>query len=1014
MEFGVLGPLTVIRDGRPLRVEGLHSQRVLAGLLLDAGRPVSVGQLIDLAWDEPPATARQQLRTAVHRLRRTLGPPAGPSLRTVRSGYQLDLADCRFDVAEFTTGVAGARRLAAADALAAAADAFHAALALWRGEALAGLAGDALARHATRLDELRLAATEECAEVELRLGRHRRLVPQLRQLTAEHPLRERFAVLLMTALIHDGQRPDAIAVYQEHARRLHDDLGIDPGDALREAYLDAIGRPAAGDPVTSAPPSGPPPSDPPPSGPAPRHLPRAPRRLIGREPELDRIAHAGQHPGPGPHVVVIDGMAGVGKSALALTAARAAQARYPDAHLFIDLHGHSEHEPVTTHDALGILLRQLEVDQRSIPDSGPERVALWRRRLQGQRTIVLLDNAAGSAQIDPLLDLDGPGLVLVTSRTRLAPIDGATCLSVDLLDQRDAVALLRDTADDRVSADPVAAAAIVELCGRLPLAVRLVGHRLRHRPRWTIDMMATQLADAARAPIAISAEGTSAEAAFDLSYRQLQPRQQLLFRRLGLHPAGTFEVWAAASLADLPMEETTDLLDRLVEVNLVQADIPGQYRLHDLVRAFAASLVTEPERAAAVERMLHGYLYAMDRAGHHLMVTARAAVLPVPPAPYGPVFADDAAGAAWALANWPRLMEQVRIAEQAAAHGYTARLALMALHSADVFGLSADGLRLAEQAIAAAETLGEDALVASANHLAGGLYLRLGRYADCRASVERAIHLYQRLGNQELARNLRKNTIILLRHEGRHLEGVRLAVDVCRVAREQHDPVGEAIARVESAATLHQLGRHLAAQRELIAAVPVLRLTGHALSVALGWLGSVNIALGQHAAAGVVLTWAINLKRQLGNLGGAAETLSDYGRLLTANGDPQAGLRLQQQAYDQACALSDGYFEPIIANHLGETLTVLGRGEEALTLHGRALHEARRRQWPYEQARAHAGIAAALLRGRPERAAAERATAVARLTALGMSAEAAADVCDLPARNRDRYERTRLPPRVIG
>ncbi|MFG2041601.1 BTAD domain-containing putative transcriptional regulator [Dactylosporangium sp. NPDC048998] len=999
MEFGILGPLTVTVDGRALHVGGLHSRLVLAGLLINAGRPVSVEQLIDLAWQEPPATVRQQVRNAVHRLRHLFdahrdGREAA-SLRTVQIGYQLDLGDSRLDAEQFTAGLASARQLAANGTLIDAVAAFRGALGLWRGAALAGLPGAVLARHATGLEDLRLAAVEECAEAELRLGLHRRLIPELQHLLAEHPLRERFATLLMTALIQDGRRPDAIQVYHELVQRLRDELGIDPGEPLRDAYLEAIRTldqpspsPAEGETVpagtatTST-------NDP------PRCLPRPPLRLIGREHELQQILAAGpaldRAGARSPQVVVIDGMAGVGKSALALTVAHAMADRFPDAHLFIDLHGHSEQQPVTTHEALGTLLRQLDLGRQAMPDSVPDRIALWRRRLHGRRGIVLLDNAARTAQIEPLLQLDGPSLILVTSRTRLAPIDGAIAVSLDLLDPRDAVALLRHTADQRVDDDPGAAAAIVELCGRLPLAIRLVGHRLRHRARWSAAMMQTQLATAARAPITISVEGHSTAAAFDLSYRQLSEPQQLLFRRLGLHPAGTLEVWAAAALADLPAHDTADLLDELVEVNLVQADIPGRYRLHDLIRAFAATLVTDQEHRPATLRMLDAYVQTLEVAGRHLETHRWNIGAPQPTARPGQAFSTSADGAAWAFTNWSTIVALVDIAEQAGAHRHAALLARMAYRSAEVFGLSTEALRLAERALAATEALGDDALTADTNALAGALYLRLGRHAECRACVERATHLYQRFGNDQLALSMQVNTTVLLRHEGRHLDAVRTAEAALSVARARLDRFLESRALVEGAAALHELGRHEQARRMLVDAAQDLRhRSAHALSIALGWLGSVHIALHQPDAAAIALLWAINLKRQHGNIGGAAEALSDYGRLLATEGNPEAALRYQRQAYEQVrTTVGDGYFEPIIANHLGETLTVLGRYDEAIAFHRRALREAEHRHWPYERARARAGIAAALRHSDPDEADVVRTQAITELVAIGLDPDTA-------------------------
>ncbi|WP_433046762.1 BTAD domain-containing putative transcriptional regulator [Dactylosporangium sp. CS-033363] len=956
MEFSILGPVAVTASGAQLPIGGLRDRLVLAGLLMRAGRPVGADELIDLVWDDPPGTARQQLRTVVHRLRNVIDGVGGPAvLRTVAAGYQLDVPAESLDAVRFSAGVSDARRLVAGGALAEAVEAFQRALGLWRGPALAGLPGTVIAGHAAGLEEQRLAAVEECADAELRLGEHRPLIPRLQQLAAEHPVRERLAALLMTAFVRDGRRSEAIDVYQSLARRLREDLGIDPGEQARAAYLAAIAEPVGAGAAD-----------------APRFLPRAPQRLVGRSGELERLLAL-----DAPVVAVIDGMAGVGKSALALTAAHAAGERFPDARLFINLRGHSEQPPLTAHEALGTLLRQLDPDPRGVPDQPADRVAQWRARLRDRRAVVVLDNAADSAQIEPLLPAGGEALVLVTSRARLSPEGGAVSVSLEPLAPDAAVELLRQTADERVSDDPEAAAAIVALCGRLPLAIHLVGHRLRHRPQWTPGMMQAQLAAAAPAPITVSVEGRTTAAAFALSYRHLSESRQRLFRRLGLHPAGAFAVWAAAALAELPADETEDLLDDLVEANLVQADLPGQYRLHDLLRVFAASLVGDEERASATVRMLDAYLSVLTDAGR------RGEVRRWQPRPRP--FGSAASAATWTYANWSTITALIGVAEAVGAHRHTALLVRMVIRPASVAGRNSDALPLVDRALAAADALGDDELAADTHKMAGALFLAAGRPAECRASVERALALYSRLGNQPMADSMRAHMITLLRHEGRHGEAVRATEEAVAPARATGDRLAEAVALSEGANVLHELGRDREAKPMLLAAVRLLRdRKDDTLSITLGTLGSVLTTLGETAAATGVLLWAIRLKQQFGNVGGAAEALSDYGRLLAANGDPEAGLRLQQLAYRQASALDYDYFEPLIGNHIGATLSLLGRFPEAVTHHRKALRQARARQWPFQQARALAGLAVALRPTDPAAAETARTEAVALDRAIGI------------------------------
>ncbi|WP_433206111.1 BTAD domain-containing putative transcriptional regulator [Dactylosporangium sp. CS-047395] len=961
MEFSILGPVAVTANGAQLPIGGLRDRLVLAGLLMRAGRPVGADELIDLVWDDPPGTARQQLRTVVHRLRTVINGVDGPAaLRTVPAGYQLDVPAESLDAVRFTAKVGDARRLVADGALAEAVEAFQQALGLWRGPAFAGLPGTVIAGHAAGLEEQRLAAVEECADAELRLGEHRPLIPRLQQLTAEHPVRERLAALLMTALVRDGRRSEAVDVYQALARRLREDLGIDPGEQVRAAYLTAIAEPVA-------------------AADTPRFLPRAPQRLVGRAGELERLLAL-----DAPVVAVIDGMAGVGKSALALTAAHAAGERFPDARLFINLRGHSEQPPLTAHEALGTLLRQLDPDPRGVPDQQADRVAQWRARLRDRRAVVVLDNAADSAQIEPLLPAGGEVLVLVTSRARLSPEGGAVSVSLEPLAPDAAVELLRQAADDRVTADPRAAAGIVALCGRLPLAIHLVGHRLRHRPQWTPGMMQAQLAAAAPAPITVSVEGRTTAAAFALSYRHLSEPRQRLFRRLGLHPAGAFAVWAAAALAELPADETEDLLDDLVEANLVQADLPGQYRLHDLLRVFAASLVTDEEREPATVRMLNAYLSVLTAAGRHRYVRKWQPGGPGTPEPVQQ-FGSAAEAAAWTNANWSTITALVAVAEAVGAHRHTALMVRMAIRPASVAGRNTEALPLVSHALAAADALGDDELAADTHKMAGSLFLAAGQPADCRASVERAFELYTRIGDEPMADSMRAHMITVLRHEGRLLEAVQVTEEALARAQASGDRLAESVALVEGANVFHQLGRHAEAKAMLLEAVRDLRnRNGETMSIALGTLGSVLVALGETAAAAGCLLWSIRLKRQFNNFGGAAEALSDYGRMLAAHGDPAEALRVQRIAYQQVAALDYDYFEPIIDNHLGATLSLLGRCPEAAEHHRKALRQARARQWPFEQARALAGLAVALRESDPAAADQARAEATAAFRAIGV------------------------------
>ncbi|GAA4254220.1 hypothetical protein GCM10022255_058100 [Dactylosporangium darangshiense] len=919
MEFGILGPLAVSDGGRAVVVSGLRAQRALAGLIVHAGQVVSIETLVDYVWDEPPPTARQQIHTVVYRLRRQLGE----ALYTDVAGYRLDLKAARLDAAEFAVAVQRGRGLIAADDLAGGARELRRALEMWRGRAFEGVPGERIGTHATRLEEERLAAFEECAEAELELKQHRTLIPQLQALAAEQPLREGLATLLVTALARDGRQADAIRHYHAVVGTLRDELGVEPGHRLQAAYLATLRD-----------------TDRPVRTPT-RQLPRAPRRLVGREDELRRLVNLDSD----RRVVVVDGMAGVGKTALVLTAAHALAEDFADLQLHIDLQGHSDKAPVEPHEALGVLLRRLGLRP---PDDPDERGELWREHLLGRRGVIVLDNAGGAAQVEPLLPHGSPSVVLVTSRTRLAPIDGAVGLSLEPLAAAAGVALLRETTDERVDADPAAASAVVGMCGGLPLAIRLVGHRLHHRPRWTVGMLSHELASAELTPIDVSAEKLSVAAAFDVSYRQLDEPDRRLFRRLGLHPPGAFAAEPAAALAGMGAGEARRRLEDLVEVNLVQADAPGRYRLHDLLRAYAGSLVDDDERGPAIERMIEYYRAALEAAGQHLEIMRGASKATM----------RAAESALWVGEHWSVIVALTELAAQLGAHRQALALARLAGPSARVFGFNSDALRLVELVRPAVVALGDDPLAAMASRQAAGNFLQAGRYADCRAALESAEGIYRRLGDERRVREMQVHMVTLLWHEGRPAEALELGRRVAAAAEAAGEERCRQGALSEAAAAAYQLGRYELA-RDLLERVAT-RIDSRAtisITLALGWLGKVRLALGDPGPAGALLIWAIRLKLQHGNLGGAAEALADYGRAVAAGGDAEAGLRYVRAAAEQAHRLGDAYFGAIIDNDLGEMLTSLGRGAEAVEHHERVLRRGEAR--PYERARAQAGIEAA-------------------------------------------------------
>jgi DNA-binding SARP family transcriptional activator/tetratricopeptide (TPR) repeat protein len=602
VEFRVLGPLEVCAGGTRVALGGPQAEKVLAALLIAGGTVVGVGGLVEALWDgEPPRTATHQVHKVVAGLRRRLSGV----IETDGPGYRIRLDGAGYDLGAF-------------DALVGTPSAEHlrAALALWRGPALAGIDSRALRAAADRLEERRLAAVEAEAELRLAAGEAAAVAVELSALVAAHPLRETLRCRLMVALYRCGRQADALAVYADARALLADELGVDPGPELARVHQQVL----RADPALLPPAAGPSGVD---------ALPYDLPDFAGRAGELERLLAPGT---TAMVITAIDGMAGVGKTALAVHAAHRLAERYPDGRLFCDLHAHTAGAlPVTAAAALERLLRMVGVPTGEIPDDVDGRAARWRAALAGRRMLVVLDNAASAAQVRPLLPGSPGCLVLVTSRCRLGVLDGAALLSLDVLPAREALDLFTAIAGaDRTAAEAGAADVVDALGGSRPLAIRIAATRLLHRPQWTIAGLAARLrAERGRlAELTCSDRGVGS--AFALSYAQLRPAQARLFRLLGLHPGADFDAYSAAALAGTTPARAAAVLETLVDAHLLRSGTAGRYSFHDLLRDYARDLAPDDPAAG---RRLRDYLLAAATAATDLINPGPRPFLPDPSDP---------------------------------------------------------------------------------------------------------------------------------------------------------------------------------------------------------------------------------------------------------------------------------------------------------------------------------------------------------------------------------------------
>jgi DNA-binding SARP family transcriptional activator/predicted negative regulator of RcsB-dependent stress response len=627
MEFRILGPVEVWDGARRLDLGGPKPRALLAILLLHANQVVSTDRLVDELWGEaPPPTARSLVQVYVSRLRQTLhrcgdGSTPSPVLVTRPSGYLLRVEPGELDLDRFEELTIQARRAAADGDLARAAEGWRAALALWRGPALADASSEVLRRAVPRLEEARLVALEERLEADLSLGRHLELVGELEALVGEHPLRERLRRQLMLALYRSGRQAEALAVYHSTRQVLVEELGLEPSLALQElerAIL--LGDPALELASATTTQAGYQPALPV----APCQLPPDIDDFTGRQDaiaQLQDLLEAGQ--ATAIVISAIAGKAGVGKTALAVHVAHRLRPCFPDGQLYVNLRG-AEAQALDPAEVLAGFLRALGVDGARIPEGLEERARLYRARLADRRVLVVLDNAASEAQVRPLLPGGQGCAVLVTSRGRLAGLEAAHPLVLDVLDGDQAVELLARLAGSaRVAAEPQAARQLVGLCGLLPLALRIAGARLAARPQWRLALLAERLADEQRRLDELKTGDLEVRASIALSYQDRSEAERRLFRLLGLLGAPTFPAWTAAALLDRDLVEAGELLERLVDAQLVETigeDQAGQlrYRLHDLLRVFARERLEAeepaPARRASLQRLLGAWLTLATRA----------------------------------------------------------------------------------------------------------------------------------------------------------------------------------------------------------------------------------------------------------------------------------------------------------------------------------------------------------------------------------------------------------------
>ncbi|MGD0066125.1 MAG: tetratricopeptide repeat protein [Streptosporangiaceae bacterium] len=659
--------------------------------------------------------------------------------------------------------------------------------------------------------------------------------------------------------------------------------------------------------------------------------------FTGRDEELRRIMPVAGLAGPGGVVAIhaVGGMPGAGKTALAVHAAHLLRDRFPDRQLFIDLHAHTPgQEPMTPQAALAGLLSAVGVDVRHLPEDLDGRAGLWRDRMAGQQALLVLDNAASSAQVAPLLPGSGGCLVLVTSRRHLADLPGAAVpLVLEALPSGQACEMFVRLAPRAADGPAEAVAGLAQLAGCLPLAISLLARAYARHPSWTL---AELTAETQARMLTLAAETDSVATAFEVSYRYLAPGQQELFRLLGLHPGATVDAYAAAALAGTSLPDAARQLDALHGEGLLTEVSYHRYGMHDLIRGYArdlAAAVPAADREQALDRLLDYYQHTAEIIETRLARQARTSPAPAAPPAAVPDLPDQARALTWARAERTSLLGCL---DHATGTGQHARIvALTAALSAflRIDGPWADAVIRHAAAVQAARYLGDRP--GQANALTGlGMMRRVtGDYPGAAEALQEALSLSRGLGDRPGQANALLHLGAVRWQTGNYPGAAQVLHEALSLSCDLGDRLGQANALSYLGAARRLSGDYTGAagaQEEALELYTSLSDRGGQANALLN-LGIVRRATGDCPGAAQALQDALRLYRHLGDRGGEAETLNETGTLHRVRGDYSAAGISHQQALDLARELGSSWDEAHALAGLGRCALAGGQAADAET-----------------------------------------------------------------------------------
>lgn len=979
MEIQVLGPVGLVFQERRLGLGSDKERLIMASLALEVGRPIALDTLVDRLWDNPPPKAREGVHTYISRIRRSIRTAASaeprlpaPSIAHRTHTYTLvaepdtvdwhryrRLADRAGEVSAGGDDVRGAELMREAESL-------------WE-EPLAGLPGLWPERVRTSLTEKRRGVVTTRIAMELRLGRFTEMAGELSTLVDQYPGDEALAGQLMIAHYGSGRHAEALLLYQRVRRVLRLDFGTDPGEELVRIHRHVLGRAPVheltGQTVLTTKPRAN-------SRQVPGHLPRQ-VALVGRRDEMGRIRAAMDTASENGSVITLEsisGMAGVGKSALAIRAAYEFGDRFPDHHLYLNMRAHSPgQDPLEPAAALATLLRMLEVPPQSIPTDVDERAALWRKALGHRRALIILDDAAGPDQVRPLLPGAGECFTLITSRRRLVGLPSGRSLALDVLPADDAAELFREFAGLEITRDTrdahgswgaddsVEIAEIVRLCGYLPLAIEIAANRLTAHPSWNLAVLRERLSRSDGRLAEIRDGYSEITRAFEVSYQTLTAAERATFRLLSLHVGPEFGLSAAAALLGRPVAETERLLEALLQCHLLLEPVPNRFQFHDLLGEYAQLLCAgqdpEERREAARLRLVGHYLRTADHCDRllhprriRLDVREERTTGPSQTPPNSGDLArlhtpaDSSDARAWLVIERVNLLSTEEHLRTHGAHARAAVLSHVLAGFLDSECYWTDSLRLHGAAVEFWRRSRHEAglcralLDLSTAHMATGQYTHAERAADDALRLARVVH--DRDAEAEALRELG----ILHWHMGQNQRALELQKESLALCARTGDQWRQARCQNNIAICLLYLGEHDIALSYFEDAITGFRATDdqRMLAKTLNNLGNLYLHMGDSELARQTLESSLRIAERTGSRLDKATLQINIAESLASSGDSSTAMAMYHEALPVFRQLGDRKSEAITLTGIGRVHQEQSKAEQAMPYLRQALALARR------------------------------------------------------------------------